>query len=80
MTTLKKTTDIVRGFVQQRGADASSLQADTRLLQDGYVDSFSLVELIAYLEKELGIGIPDGALIPEDFETIATLHQRLGDL
>jgi acyl carrier protein len=72
---------VVRDFVQQRqGKPADKIVAQTALLRDGYLDSFALVELIAELEKQLAIELPDGSLIPEDFETPQVLHDRLQDL
>jgi acyl carrier protein len=38
------------------------------------------VELIAELEKQLGLQLPDGSLIPEDFETPQVLYDRLQEL
>lgn len=72
---------VVRGFVQQKkGTLAQSITADSALLRDGYTDSFGLIELIGRLEKELSITLPDGALIPEDFESPRVLWNRLQEL
>lgn len=67
----------VQSFVGDRGGDAASIQPKTPLLGEGYIDSFALIELIGTLEEALGLQIPDGALIPEDFETVETLFDRL---
>ena len=64
----------------QRGKSAAAIHANTALLRDGYLDSFALVELIAELEKQLNISLPDGSLIPEDFETPEVLFNRLQEL
>ncbi len=72
---------VVRDFVEhKRGKSAEAIGAHTALLQDGYLDSFALVELIAELEKQLAIELPDGSLIPEDFETPEVLYNRLQEL
>jgi acyl carrier protein len=72
---------IVRSFVEhKRGKPAAEIVGHTALLRDGYLDSFALVELIAELEKTLGISLPDGALIPEDFETPQVLAERLQEV
>jgi len=72
---------VVRGFVEEkRGKSAAAISANTALLRDGYLDSFALVELIAELEKQLNISLPDGSLIPEDFETPEVLYNRLQEL
>jgi acyl carrier protein len=72
---------VVRNFVEtKRGKAAGAIGASTALLRDGYLDSFALVELIAELERQLGIELPDGSLIPEDFETPQVLYDRLQEL
>jgi acyl carrier protein len=72
---------VIRNFVEtKRGKPAAAIGAHTALLQDGYLDSFALVELIAELEQQLKIELPDGSLIPEDFETPQVLYNRLQDL
>jgi acyl carrier protein len=72
---------VVRGFVEhKRGKSAEKIGPNTALLRDGYLDSFALVELIAELEKQLAISLPDGSLIPEDFETPDVLSNRLQEL
>jgi acyl carrier protein len=72
---------IVREFVaRKRGVSADAIGPATALLREGCVDSFQLVELIVDLEKRLGDAIPEGSLIPEDFETPQTLYERLLDI
>lgn len=72
---------VIRDFVERkRGKPAQGIGPSTALLRDGYLDSFALVELIAELEKQLAISLPDGSLIPEDFETPEVLYNRLQEL
>ena len=79
--TLETTLTVVRDFVaSSSGGDVSSIDGDTLLLQDGHIDSFALVDLIGELERKLGLDLPEGALIPEDFETTKTLFDRLGEI
>lgn len=78
---LAQVLTIVREFVaRKRGVAADKIGPETALLREGCVDSFQLIELIVDLEKRLGTAIPEGFLIPEDFETPTTLHQRLLDI
>lgn len=78
---LDNVLNVVRNFItDKRGAAARPIDADTPLLRDGHIDSFGLVELIAELQSKLGVTIPDGALIPEDFETPRVLFERLRDI
>jgi acyl carrier protein len=69
-----------RFVARTRGVPADSVREDTPLFAEGLLDSFSLVELTADLEAGLGMTIPDGQLLPEDFETPTTLFGRLGQL
>ena len=78
---MDKMLEVVREFVRRKRGDlASRITADSKLLQDGFIDSFALVELIVDLESQLQISLPDGSLIPEDFETPEVLYARLQDL
>jgi acyl carrier protein len=77
----ERVLEIIQQFVEhKKGVAVEPIAADTYLLRDGYLDSFALVELIAELERQLPATIPDGALIPEDFETPQTLCERLEQL
>ena len=72
---------IVADFAcRTRGADPKAVKADTPLFREGLVDSFGLVELIAELETGLNVVLPEGSLIPEDFETPQVLWERLQQL
>lgn len=71
----------VRAFIQRtRGASPDDLTNETPLFGGGYLDSFALAELMAELEQVIPQPLPDGALLPEDFESIATLVTRIEQL
>jgi acyl carrier protein len=58
----------------------ANLESDSELLASGMLDSLSLIELVSFCEKELGVVVPDDALLPENFEsprTFALLVDRL---
>ena len=79
--TLPQIVDVVASFVARtRDLPGDTVQPATRLLQEGLLDSFSLVELIADLESALGASLPEGALLPEDFESPQVLCDRLRQL
>jgi len=46
---------------------------DTRLFEDGYMNSLRILDLIAAVEKMLGARIPDRAVRLANFRTIATI-------
>ena len=47
---------------------------DESLFDSGYLDSFALPDLVAELEKQFGISIPDSDLNPRKFESISRIE------
>jgi acyl carrier protein len=47
------------------------------LFDAGYLDSFALTDMVAELEKEFQIRIPDSELKPRRFETIARIEETV---
>ena len=47
------------------------------VVSTGIVDSLSLLNLIALLEKKLQIRIPTERVQPEDFDSVATIVETL---
>ncbi len=43
------------------------------VLRDIGIDSYSIVEIILFIERKYGVVIPDELLIPENFKTIEVL-------
>ena len=50
---------------------------DESLFDSGVIDSFTLPNLVAGLEAEFGITIPDSDLVPERFDTVAKIEAYL---
>ncbi len=80
MDELRRTIlDYVKREYLEEGDDRE-LRADTPLITGGIVDSFSMVSLKRFLERKVGIQIPDADATPEAFNTvdgIAALVERL---
>ncbi len=54
--------------------DAEPLAADDQsLLDSGIVDSTGVMELVAFLEGDLGLAIADEELVPENLDSIDNL-------
>ncbi|MFN0150347.1 MAG: acyl carrier protein [bacterium] len=51
----------------------ASLKDDDSLLEKGILDSIQIVKLTTFLEETFGITVGDDELVPENFETIASL-------
>ena len=47
---------------------------DESLFESGLLDSFSLTDLVAALEIEFSIRIPDSDLTPRKFDTVARIE------
>ena len=56
--------------------DASTLGDEDSLLGPGLLDSVGILRLVAWLEEEFGIRIPDEDVVPDHVESV----RRLADL
>jgi acyl carrier protein len=77
--------DVILEYVRNEYLDDDDdveLDANTRLISSGIVDSFSMVSLKRFVEKKYGISIPDAEATPEAFDTvtsiIAVVRKHLG--
>ena len=43
------------------------------LLSHGIIDSLGILEVVAFVEREFGITVADEELVPESFESIASI-------
>ncbi len=50
--------------------DDVTLTYDTPLISSGYVDSFSMVSLLIFLENKFKIKIPPGKATPDAFDSV----------
>jgi acyl carrier protein len=59
-------------FIKEEFIDDPDLiiTADTKLLSSGYIDSFSLVSLQRFIEKEFGKKIPAPRITAQSFDTV----------
>jgi acyl carrier protein len=70
--------DIVRAFLREDlGVDDVEVGPDTALVSTGLVDSAGLVRLVAMLETDTGIAIPDRDITAENFDTLARIAAYL---
>jgi acyl carrier protein/D-alanine--poly(phosphoribitol) ligase subunit 2 len=53
--------------------DDVEVTADTPLITSGIVDSFSMVSLKTFLEKQYGISLPDSEATTEAFDTVNSI-------
>ena len=75
--------DRIEQFIRSHFTIASTDRRFSRsvlLFEHGYVDSVGAVELLAFIQEELGVAIPDEDLLSDEFSTIdgiATIVTRL---
>jgi acyl carrier protein len=65
----KAVLDYVRREYVEEGDDRP-IDESTRLISGGIVDSFSMVSLKRFVERNYGVAIPDREATPEAFDTV----------
>ncbi len=53
--------------------EEETITYDTPLISSGYVDSFSMVSLLVFLENKFKIKIPPSKATPEAFDTVNSI-------
>ncbi len=72
---MKLTPEKLFAYLKDKGLDASAVKPDTALFTSNLLDSISLVDLILFVETEMGTRInPDDVRI-ENFDSIAQIMQ-----
>jgi acyl carrier protein len=64
--------DLVLNYVKKEYIEDEDVEItyDTPLISSGYVDSFSMVSLLVFLEKKFKIKIPPSKAAPEAFDSV----------
>ena len=74
----------VLDFFRQKGIEVENIQQveKVRYLDQGWLDSFDLVDFLTYLEQEFNVELPPEDLQTDSFRTIGgvveTILKRLG--
>jgi acyl carrier protein len=58
----------------------AELDADTPLLEWGILDSFSVAELLTFIEQHFGVSVPLSSVSPQHFGTLRALAALVGGL
>jgi acyl carrier protein len=65
------TADSLLGFLQsQLGLDTASITPESPLFTSGFIDSFSLIDLIMFVESQVGTKIEPDEVQIDNFDTI----------
>jgi acyl carrier protein len=69
------TIDQIRDYLRQRFPALRNRQIDDhdKLLEGGIIDSLAVLDLVAYLETQFNITLADDDLVPETFQSLASL-------
>ena len=73
---MDKRTRIVE-IVQRIAKKPIDPSPEESLFESGLLDSFSLADMVAELEQEFSISIPDSDLTPRKFDSIARIEAYL---
>lgn len=67
--------DLVLNYVKKEYLEDEDedITYDTPLISSGYVDSFSMVSLLVFLENKFKIKIPPSKATPEAFDTVNSI-------
>ncbi len=67
--------DVVQRFMQEELSYGlgDGLGPQTDLIEEGIIDSMSLLRLVSFLEERFQIEVKDEDLVPDNFRTLATV-------
>jgi acyl carrier protein len=74
-------TDVIRAFLHARFRSAlagRTIGDDDALFSSGIIDSFGVLELIAFLEDTFGVTIDTARHDLREFDTVAKIRELLG--
>lgn len=82
---MTENTDRIRAYIEENFLfGAEGVTDETSLLDEGYIDSTSVLEIVAFFEESFGISVKDEELVPENFGSIrnlsAYLERKLGGI
>jgi len=66
----------VRAFIESNFyvPEGQVLGDDASLLDSGVIDSTGVLELVAFLQDELGVEVGDDDMVPENLDSIAKIE------
>ena len=67
----------ITGIVQRMAGSPVHPEAGDSLFESGLLDSFTLTDLVAELEREFAIRIPDSDLTPRRFDSVSRIEAYL---
>ena len=77
---MQSVEEILRTFIEKNilfSSDGFPYTDETSFLENGIVDSTSVLELVAFIEEQFHISIKDSEVIPENFDSISSLSKYI---
>jgi acyl carrier protein len=76
--TVEENKNRVRAYVEENFLfGAEGITEQTSLLDEGYIDSTSVLEIVSFLEESFGIKVADEELVPENFGSLGNMFAYL---
>ncbi|MFN2110528.1 MAG: hypothetical protein ACK2UI_12765 [Anaerolineae bacterium] len=72
--------DTVLNYIRTEVVPSKSVEYNTRLITNGWVNSLEMVAVKSYLEAHYRIQIPDRLATPEAFDSVDNIVSLLGRL
>lgn len=71
------TIDAIRRFMigELHISNADSIDAELPLVQNGVLDSIELLQLVEFLEKEIGIEVADTEILPSNLRSLRVIEE-----
>ena len=66
-------TYVAEEMMGPQGRETDGLSESTELFASGIIDSFGLLALVQYLEREFGIRVKDEEMHPENFRDVTSI-------
>lgn len=60
-------------LAEELNASQDALGDDMPLISSHVIDSLGLLQIVSYIEAEFEVEVSDDELVPDNFETIATI-------
>lgn len=67
----------IKKYIEQNILSEDVMIDGNTELSDAGIDSFSIVEIILFIERKYGVAIPDDKLIPGNFRTLQALSSTV---
>ena len=71
------TSQKISEYIRKEIANGREVSKDESLLAAGILDSLAVVKLVAYVEDEFDVEIPDSDFDPDNFESVATITELI---